>query len=146
MSGPEITVFSDIVEENGKTIRENNLEIKHLYPVGTLVEVAFDQYFGGCCGMAIKAHLYVIAHSRDCDGSPLYMLAPKHPDEWREAFNATVEEFLALGLFSPKKLLIKDMLGFFTHGHGEDGLTEVPIDEHSHGGRYTPTRRIFGEE
>jgi len=146
MSEPEIVMFSDIVEENGKTIRENRMAITHKYPVGTLVELAWDQYFGGCCGMAVKAHLYVIAHSRDCDGSPLYMLAPKHPDEWKESYNATVEEFLALGIFNPKRLLIKDMLGMFTHGHGEESLTPVPVDEHSHGGRYTPTRKVFGDE
>jgi hypothetical protein len=141
MSGPEIVMFSDIVEENGKTIRENRTAIKHGIPIGTLVEVKFDKYLGGPCGMAIWAHLYVVAHHRDCDGSPLYMLASTHPDEWEEAFNATVDEFLALGIFNPKRLLIKDMLGMFDHAFGEDSLTEVPIDEHSDGGRYTPTAK-----
>ena len=60
----------DIVEANGKTIRENNLELKHRYPIGSLVEVSsdFDQGDNGL-------RLFVVRHSRDCDGEPLYDLS-----------------------------------------------------------------------
>jgi len=136
---PRIIMFADIVEENGKTIRENNMAREHKYPIGTLVEVAWDEYFGGCCGMAVKAHLHVISHNRDCDGTPLYTLASKHPDEWEERFNMTLDEFLGLPLFHPKRVFIEHLLGMYTHGHGEDSLTPVPVDEHSAGGRYIPT-------
>jgi len=37
--------FGDIVEKNGKTIRENNLALTHKIPIDTLVEVKYDQWF-----------------------------------------------------------------------------------------------------
>jgi hypothetical protein len=65
--------LSEIVENNGKTVRENNMEIKHQIPLGTLVEVIGlepdSDYYG--------IRLYVIQHHRDCDGTPLYALGPK---------------------------------------------------------------------
>jgi hypothetical protein len=59
---PKIVFFGDIVEKNGKTIKENNLIRKHKYPIGSLVELE-----GG-------ERLFIMAHTRDCDGSPLYNL------------------------------------------------------------------------
>lgn len=58
----EIIMFSDIVESNGKTIRENNLEIKHRLKVGDRVSIK-DNVCTFVC------HL-----DRDCDGTPLYSL------------------------------------------------------------------------
>lgn len=60
---------SDIVEANGKTIRQNNLEEQHNLPLGTLVEIDADY---------LDVHgirLFVVNHSRDCDGTPLYDLS-----------------------------------------------------------------------
>lgn len=74
---PAIAInVADIVEENGKTIRENNLEKVHDIPIGTLVEVKYDEWFGD--GACVKAHarLWVVSHDRDCDGTPLYSLSP----------------------------------------------------------------------
>jgi hypothetical protein len=64
--------IGDLVEENGKTIRQNNLAKAHGIPVGTLVEVKFDSWQG--YGMCLKVHarLKVTSHYRDCDGTPLY--------------------------------------------------------------------------
>ena len=59
---------ADIVEKNGKTVRENNLSEKHKIPLGTLVEVDIGQ------SSHKGVRLYVCAHNRDCDGSPLYTL------------------------------------------------------------------------
>jgi len=67
---------ADIVEENGKTIRENNLEKVHEIPLGTLVEVKFDEWYGDGVCEKIHARLYVVRHTRDCDGTPLYCLSP----------------------------------------------------------------------
>lgn len=53
---------SDIVEENGKTVKENNLEKVHKFPHGMLVELESGE------------RLYVCDHTRDCDGEPLYGL------------------------------------------------------------------------
>ena len=55
----------DVVEENGKTVKENNLEKQHTFPVGSLVEVLGPEDSKGL-------RLFVMRHSRDCDGSPLY--------------------------------------------------------------------------
>lgn len=56
----------DIVEENGKTVRENNLEKKHNIPIGSLVEIKDS-----------RERLYVCQQIRDCDGTPLYSLCMK---------------------------------------------------------------------
>lgn len=71
---------ADLVEANGKTIRENNRERQHTLPIGTLVEFVhedgadeYEDYTG--------VRLYVIGHTRDCDEEPLVMLAAnKHED------------------------------------------------------------------
>lgn len=55
----------DFVEENGKTIKENNLEKQHKFLVGDLVEI---QKSG--------VRMFVVAQTRDCDGTPLYSLCP----------------------------------------------------------------------
>ena len=64
-----MTFVGDIVEANGKTWKENNLELKHNIPIGALVEINWDggEYNGIC--------LFVVEHARDCDGSPLYGLS-----------------------------------------------------------------------
>jgi len=64
----EFFVIHNTKEANGKTIKENNLEKKHIYPVGSLVEVNFEDFEGN------GIRLYVKKHMRDCDGTPLYSL------------------------------------------------------------------------
>lgn len=61
---------SDLIESNGKTVRENNLAKSHTFPLGTLVEIIpwdDDCEFGG-------VRLYITRQTRDCDGTPLYSL------------------------------------------------------------------------
>lgn len=61
--------LADVVEENGLTIRENNMRSHHSIAIGTLVEVNCDY---------IEEHgvrLFVCSHDRDCDGTPLYGLS-----------------------------------------------------------------------
>ena len=67
--------IGDIVEGNGKTIRENNMCIKHNIPIGTLVELKWDKWHHGGACEKIHARLWVVKHARDCDGSPLYNLS-----------------------------------------------------------------------
>lgn len=67
-SNIKAVLVSNIVEANGKTVRQNNLELQHNIPIGTLVEVDIeysDQH-------GIRA--FVCEHTRDCDGTPLYAL------------------------------------------------------------------------
>lgn len=64
------TIFvADVVENNGLTIRENNMKTEHKIPLGSLVEVNIPY---------IEEHgvrLFVVSHERDCDGTPLYTLS-----------------------------------------------------------------------
>lgn len=72
MSPIEYFNIADLVESNGKTVYENNLARTHQIPIGTLVEfVIDDEDMQGYAGV----RLYVVRHSRDCDGEPLYVLA-----------------------------------------------------------------------
>lgn len=64
-----IIVVHDIVEENGKTIKENNLERTHAIPLGALVETYSESEYGW-----EGIRLFVTKHTRDCDGTPLYSL------------------------------------------------------------------------
>lgn len=73
--GIEFMNVSDIVESNGKTIYANNMEKKHNIPLGALVEVKYDEWYGdGACAI-IHARLWVVSRVRDCDGTPLYWLS-----------------------------------------------------------------------
>lgn len=68
----------DIVEANGKTVRQNNEAIAHTIPLGTLVEVDLD--YSDHHGI----RMFVVMHTRDCDGSPLYALGSSNdPDSAR---------------------------------------------------------------
>lgn len=68
-----IKMVADIIEENGKTIRQNNLEKSHMIPLGALVEVTYESSYDedSMCGV----RMFVVKHSRDCDGTPLYDLS-----------------------------------------------------------------------
>ncbi len=71
-----ITNVANLVESNGKTWRQNNLAIDHTIPLGTLVEVDLD--YSDHHGI----RLFVVMHTRDCDGSPMYALgSSSNPDD-----------------------------------------------------------------
>jgi len=58
--------------ETGRTIRQENLKKQHNIPVDTLVEILGDEndeYSG--------MRLYINEHTRDCDGTPIYLLGSK---------------------------------------------------------------------
>lgn len=79
-----ITTFSSIVEANGKTIKENNMEVTHNIPIGALVEYKLERWYGeGSCAV-IHARKYVVAYSRDCDGTPLYHVGTAPISTWME--------------------------------------------------------------
>lgn len=65
-------LVSDIVEENGKTVRQNNLEKEHTIPLGALVEIGNPDYPDEDCD---GLRLFVVEHNRDCDGTPLYSMS-----------------------------------------------------------------------
>jgi hypothetical protein len=73
-------MLHNLIEPNGKTIKENNLEKQHTIPIGALVEVKFDTWFGEGACWKVHARLWVVEHMRDCDGTPLYTLS-----RWNDA-------------------------------------------------------------
>ncbi len=88
----EMIILHNLVEDNGKTIRENNLERSHKYPKGTLIEVE-----GG-------ARMFVYKQTRDCDGSPLYTLT------WDRDFeNAELNRCMAYGFGEEGMILIEQL-------------------------------------
>lgn len=77
-----IIKYSQILEKNGKTIKENNLEKIHNIPIGTIVETSFeectkDYKTGRETLVKISGQFYVQSHTRDCDGTPLYSISIK---------------------------------------------------------------------
>lgn len=72
----EAIFIADIVEHNGKTVRQNNLETPHNIPLKALVEISYEgaedeDEERQTCGL----RLFVVEHSRDFDGTPLYSLS-----------------------------------------------------------------------
>jgi len=59
--------------ETGKTYREENNAKSHNIPLGTLVEVDFDDSYLESPKKGLR--LFVVGHDRDCDGTPLYSLS-----------------------------------------------------------------------
>lgn len=90
----EVIFVSDIVEANGKTVRENNMAIEHKIPLGTLVEVKYDTWFGGGACERVHARLWVVGHTRDCDGTPLYLLGQCRGEPNHHTKNGFGEESL----------------------------------------------------
>lgn len=95
----ELVNIADIRESNGKTVRENNYARLHAIPIGALVEIDCDD------DDYLQAHgvrLFVILHTRDCDGSPLYSLGMrKNETDPREMDHGWGEESLSV---IPRKL------------------------------------------
>jgi len=91
--------IADLVDPDdtqGRTYRQVNAKKTHAIPVGALVEIQYG------------VRLFVIAHNRDCDMTPLYALSPYCPDE--DAWRAK-----SLGFYYGKRL----------SGYSEDALTVI---------------------
>jgi hypothetical protein len=107
-----IYFIGDIVEENGKTIRENNMERKHNIPIDTLVEVRYDNWFDDGACEKVHARLWVVEQGRDCDGTPLYSLCEEKSDVIPE-----LQQYF--GKFAVK----------IRHGFSEESLTVVEVTD-----------------
>lgn len=69
-------MIHDLVNpETGLTYKQENLKKQHAIPIGTLVEVKWDAYYGEGACMKYHGRLWVVRHDRDCDGTPLYSLS-----------------------------------------------------------------------
>lgn len=94
----QFEMIHNLVEANGKTIKENNLERQHAIPIGALVEIKFDDWFGDGACWKVHARLWVVGHERDCDGTPLYSLSrwgdPAFARQVHAVFGGLAEESL----------------------------------------------------
>ena len=111
----KVVFCRDLVEENGKTVRENNMAIRHKIPIGTLVDVKYDEWYGDGACSKVHARLFVVEHNRDCDGTPLYGLGKLPSDS--EAYARSYATWMVDSSF------------------GEDGLIPVEISEEIHTGK-----------
>lgn len=107
-------MFSDIVEENGKTIRENNLAKTHKYPLGTVVTVHTGD---GATERSDGRSYYVVGHGRDCDGTPLYTYSASPYPPCTNPQNYTYNELSWYVKFGERR---------WESCHGEESLRPVP--------------------
>lgn len=113
---------ADIVEENDKTVRENNLEKRHNIPIGSLVEVKYDCWHGDGCCEKIHARLWVYSHDRDCDGTPLYSLS-----KFRTPIFENAEIYLQGRLL--RKKITQSILNQIESGFSEKSLKVINVTE-----------------
>jgi hypothetical protein len=66
-----IADLKDPADPLGRSYREVNRARAHAIPVGALVEIRSDPE---CPSAMAGVRLFVVMHSRDCDGTPLYEL------------------------------------------------------------------------
>ena len=78
-----LILVPDIIESNGKTIRENNMKTKHSLSVGDEIRFIDGKDFSErYCSYeseeiqkaVAQGTLFVASIDRDCDGTPLYTL------------------------------------------------------------------------
>lgn len=92
----------------GLTWRQENLNLTHQIPLGTLVEVNIEEsdYHG------LRA--FVVRHDRDCDGTPLYALSVEPLDKYINTIRLikavgihdSVERFMVKGGFDEESLIV----------------------------------------
>jgi len=79
----DLIYVPNIIENNGKTFRENNLEKKHSFDIGESVRFTEGKYFSDnyCQSDSVniqkavsEGFLIVSSLDRDCDGTHLYTL------------------------------------------------------------------------
>jgi len=118
--------FKNIIEENGKTIEQNNLEKQHKYSVGQLVEVKYDEW--GCDGSCeiVHARLWIVSLDRDCDGTPLYSLSKTPRHRWDEIQVIISDKKTSYGL---KEDISQSIFYKVKSGFLEERLTLVEVTE-----------------
>lgn len=120
-----INIADMIDPSNGKSYRENNLATMHDIEIGSLVELGDPEYSNENDGI----RLFVVSHSRDCDGTPLYDLSydPEAENEWQEFLKekeAGVFEHDKIGQYL--KLTCEWRLhGKISRHHGRSSLTVI---------------------
>ena len=89
----DMIVVADLVDPDdphGRTYREVNRANPHAIQIGTLVELESG------------ARLFVVMHTRDCDGTPLYSLAADIEDPDYKWSNGHADDGLAVVSLGPR--------------------------------------------
>jgi hypothetical protein len=126
MNGSEFEGLDDLVQVNGKTIRD---AARHKYALGTVVEVdveicesGYDRSASTEVSLKGTCRLIVVGHIRDRDMAPLYILSDL-------AVRYPLEEMT----FSRPKLVYKYLATLVESGYGEDSLRptgrQVPLKD-----------------
>lgn len=141
-----IIVVHDIVEENGKTVKENNLAKQHLIPLGTLVEITYENEFEEPEDRVKGLRLFVVNHSRDCDGTPLYDLSldlkaheqnAKYKQQLQDRnFEEPVEELLVQALYWKTE-------GMLLRHYGPESIKVVEPEEKAEPAIPTKTKQVM---
>lgn len=114
----EIMFMKDIVEDNGKTIFENNMEKSHNIPIDSLVEVKSDGWFGDGACIRYQARLWVVEHIRDCDGTPLYILSEEKANTRKELERYFGRKFHTYGPFPEESVAPVEVTSELKRGEG----------------------------
>jgi len=125
----DVQVAYDLTMKDGRTWREQNLEdLHHGIPLGTLVEVQYDTWHGDGACEKIHARLWVVEHTRDCDGEPLYSLCSRSLEQIEDLIGAY---FRPNGSLKVPSDLTTIQLAFINlkGGFGEESLTPVEITD-----------------
>jgi len=130
----KIMSVADIVEDNGKTVRENNLDRSHNIPLGTLVEVKYSKWLGNGACIRSEARLFVVSHDRDCDETPLYRVAEKPLDTLKAMVRDDCDLFEGYGWYGrmdkQRFWNIVRALGIVIEtGFGEESLTPIEVTD-----------------
>jgi hypothetical protein len=83
MTPPRFILIYDLPADpdnpGGPTIKEVNLAIQHSIPIRALVEITDSDFDDSAAGV----WMYVVHHTRDCDGTLLYCLSHDRYDRTR---------------------------------------------------------------
>lgn len=107
-----INIADCVNPDTGKTFREENNAKTHNIPIGTLVEIDFDDSYLEEPKRGLR--MFVVEHERDYDGTPLYALS--FNKNWRP------------GMFGKEFAFMERVM--IDTGYSEDSLKVVdPIKE-----------------
>jgi len=118
-------LVQNIVEGNGKTVRENNVEKIHKIPLYSLVEIQIGQWDDEEDPVN-GLRLYVVSHTRDCDGTPLYGLSySKNAKKELEKYENEKKSIVDRREMELCNLIIWQCQGKITGGYSEDSLVLI---------------------
>jgi hypothetical protein len=113
--------IANIIEANGKTVRQNNLEKKHNIPLGSIVEITYNDSDEEQNTFGLR--LFVVDHARDCDGTPLYTLSSRK-NAMIDYHKSVEETNMAKMSGSSQDIQLSTLLVWLAKGRLENGYSE----------------------